>query len=148
MTQNIWMKAALETAYQAFNIDEVPVGAVIVYNEAIIARAYNNVYTQCDPTGHAELLVLRQAAAYLRSPYLQHCDLYVTLEPCMMCAGAIALSRIRRLYFGAYDPKGGAVVHGPCCFNQPVCHHQPQIISGIMEQQCALLLQAYFKAKR
>jgi len=142
------MQQALLQAHKAAQMDEVPIGAVIVRDNQIIAQGCNAVYHCCDPTGHAEMVVLRQAALQLGTPHLSDCDLYVTLEPCMMCAGAIAWSRIRRLYFGAYDPKGGAVVHGPRYFDQPTCHHKPEIIGGIMESECGSIVQDYFKRKR
>ena len=143
------MQAALHEAHLAAAANEVPVGAVVVGPDGIIlARAHNLVEAAHDPTAHAELLALRQAAATSGEPRLPDCDLYVTLEPCPMCAHAISLFRIRRLFFGAYDPKGGGVDHGPRIFDSPACHHRPEIIGGLRESDCALLLQAFFQGKR
>jgi tRNA(adenine34) deaminase len=127
---------------------EVPVGAVIVRNAAVIARAGNRVVEHRDPTAHAEMLVLRAAAAALGSERLGECDLYVTLEPCPMCAAAIALARIRRLSFCAYDPKGGGVDHGPRIFEQPTCHHRPEVTGGIDESRAGDLLKRFFQERR
>jgi len=127
---------------------EVPVGAVIVQDQHIIAAAHNLVETACDVSAHAELLVLRQAGEKLGTRHLVDCDLYVTLEPCPMCAQAISFARIRRLYFGAYDPKGGGVEHGPRIFEQPTCHHKPEVVGGLRESECALLLKDFFARKR
>lgn len=128
---------------------EVPVGAVLVdANGEIVAAAHNRVATDGDPTAHAEMLVLRTGAARLGRPLLAGCDLYVTLEPCAMCAAAIALARLRRLYFGAYDAKGGAVEHGPRLFAQPTIHHRPEVYGGIAEQSAARLLRAFFRERR
>lgn len=143
-----FMDIALNEARQAGGLGEVPVGAVLVHKGRILAQAGNRIITQKDPTAHAELLVLRQAAAVLQSPRLDEAHLYVTLEPCAMCAGAIALSRIGRLYYGAADPKGGAVDHGPRLFSQPTCHHRPEIYSGFCEQEAGLLLKEFFAARR
>lgn len=142
------MTVALTVARQTAVQDEVPVGAVIVFQDQIIAQAGNGVLAQQDPTAHAEILVLRQAAQYLKSPRLEACDLYVTLEPCAMCAYAISLARIRRLYFGAYDPKGGGVEHGAKVFSHRTCHHRPQVFGGIQEQECSQILKEYFAGKR
>jgi tRNA(adenine34) deaminase len=127
---------------------EVPVGAVIVRGGAIIARAGNRVVELHDPTAHAELLALRAAGAALGSERLEDCDLYVTLEPCPMCAAAIAFARIRRLVFGAYDPKGGGVDHGPRIFEQPTCHHRPEVIGGVDEIRTGELLKRFFRERR
>ena len=128
---------------------EVPVGAVLVDAEGrILAAAGNRVEADRDPTAHAEMVVLRTAAATLGAKRLEACDLYVTLEPCPMCAAAIALARIRRLYFGAYDPKAGGVEHGPHIFDQPTCHHRPEIYGGIGERRAAALLRNFFRERR
>jgi tRNA(adenine34) deaminase len=143
-----FMTLALAEAEGAAARGEVPVGAVLVADGAVLAAAGNRVEELADPTAHAELLVLRAAAARRFSPRLADCDLYATLEPCPMCAAAIALARIRRLYFAAYDPKGGGVEHGPRIFDQPGCNHRPEIYGGIDEQRAALLLKDFFQAKR
>ncbi|HIP77264.1 MAG TPA: nucleoside deaminase, partial [Kiloniellaceae bacterium] len=129
---------------------EVPVGAVLVDGKdgTVLARAHNRVITDSDPTAHAEILAIRAAAAQLGAPRLAEADLYVTLEPCPMCATAISFARIRRLVFGAYDPKGGGVDHGPRIFEQPTCHHRPEVIGGVQEQACGALLQDFFKVRR
>jgi tRNA(adenine34) deaminase len=128
---------------------EVPVGAVLAGADgAVIARSGNRVEEQHDPTAHAEMLVLREAAATLSAKQLDGCDLYVTLEPCPMCASAISLARVRRLYFGAYDPKAGGVEHGARIFDQPTCHHRPEVYGGIDERRAAALLRAFFRERR
>jgi tRNA(adenine34) deaminase len=128
---------------------EVPVGAVLIGADgALIAASGNRVEERHDPTSHAEMVVLREATAKLGAKQLDGCDLYVTLEPCPMCAAAISLARIRRLYFGAYDPKGGGVEHGARIFDQPTCHHRPEVYGGIDERRAAALLRAFFQAKR
>jgi len=128
---------------------EVPVGAVLVGPDgAVVAQSGNRVESQHDPTAHAEMLVLRAGAAALGQKQLDGCDLYVTLEPCPMCAAAISLARIRRLYFGAYDAKSGGVEHGARIFDQPTCHHRPEIYGGIDERRAAALLRAFFQARR
>jgi tRNA(adenine34) deaminase len=143
------MALALAEAQKAAMEGEVPVGAVLVAADGgIVAAAHNRVAADSDPTAHAEMLVLRRAAARLGTPHLTGCDLYVTLEPCAMCAAAIALARLRRLYFGAYDPKGGAVEHGPRLFAQPTIHHRPEVYGGIAEEAAARLLRAFFRARR
>ena len=143
------MELALEQAGRAEARGEVPVGAVLVdASGAVLAAAGNEVEARHDPTAHAELLVIRAAAAQRQAPRLEDCDLYVTLEPCAMCAAAISFARIRRLYYGAYDPKGGAVEHGPRFFTQPTCHHAPEIYGGIDEQRAAALLKDFFAARR
>lgn len=143
-----FMDLALEEARAAEVQGEVPVGAVIVRDGEVIARAHNQPLTLKDPTAHAELLAIRAAARALGSERLTGCDLYVTLEPCAMCAAAISFARIRRLYFGASDPKGGAVEHGPRFFAQPTCHHAPEIYGGIAEREAGALLKAFFAARR
>ena len=143
------MDLALEDARAAADRGEVPVGAVVVdANGSILARAGNRTLELRDPTAHAEVLALRAAAAALGSERLSDCDLYVTLEPCAMCAGAISFARIRRLYFGASDPKGGAVEHGPLFFSQPTCHHAPEIYGGIGETAASSLRRDFFAARR
>ena len=139
---------ALEEARAAQTRGEVPVGCVIVRDGEVIARAGNRTLADRDPTGHAELLAIRAASAALGSERLTDCDLYVTLEPCTMCAAAMSFARIRRLYFGAPDPKGGAVEHGVRFFGSPTCHHRPQVYGGIGEQESAELLKAFFAARR
>jgi tRNA(Arg) A34 adenosine deaminase TadA len=142
------MDLALEAARQAAERGEVPVGAVVVKDGAVLATAGNRTIADHDPTAHAEILALREAARLLGSERLIECDLYVTLEPCAMCAGAISFARIRRLYFGASDPKGGAVEHGPRFFSQPTCHHAPEIYGGMNESDSAELLRVFFKSRR
>ena len=142
------MELALEAARDAARSGEVPVGAVVMKNGVVIARAGNQTLADHDPTAHAEILALREAAGKIGSERLIDCDLYVTLEPCAMCAGAISFARIRRLYFGASDPKGGAVEHGPRFFSQPTCHHAPEIYGGLNETEAADLLREFFKARR
>lgn len=126
----------------------VPVGAVIVHNGRIVGQGSNPAPGAHDPTAHAEILAIRQAAAYLGQDRLTQCDLWVTLEPCAMCAGAIAHARIANLYFGAEDTKGGAVIHGPRLFQQPTIHHRPEIYHGIMEEESESLLRTFFAKRR
>ncbi|HEY0044281.1 MAG TPA: nucleoside deaminase [Allosphingosinicella sp.] len=142
------MLAALDEARAAALGGEVPVGAVITKDGAVVARARNRMRGSTDPTAHAEIDALRAAAAALSTSRLDGCDLWVTLEPCAMCAGAIALARISRLYFGAPDPKGGAVIHGPRLFGQPTCHHAPEVYGGIHESESAELLRSFFRGRR
>jgi tRNA(adenine34) deaminase len=142
------MQRALAEAREAALAGEVPVGAVVICGGAIVATGRNATIGGADPTAHAEMVALRAAAAAIGSARLDQCDLWVTLEPCAMCAGAIALARIARLYFGAPDPKGGAVIHGPRLFAQPTCHHRPEIYGGIAEAESADLLTAFFRARR
>ena len=144
------MALALAEAEAAAAAGEVPVGAVLVEAASgrLLARAHNRVERDRDPTAHAELLAIREAAAALGAKRLEAADLYVTLEPCPMCAQAIAFARLRRLYFGAYDPKGGGVEHGPRIFSQPSCHHRPEVIGGLQESAAAALLKAFFAARR
>ena len=142
------MEMALDQARAAGARGEVPVGCVIVREGAAIARAGNRTIADRDPTAHAELLAIRQAAAALGSERLADCDLYVTLEPCAMCAAAMSFARIRRLYFGAADPKGGAVENGVRFFASPTCHHRPEVYGGINESECAALLRDFFAARR
>lgn len=142
------MLMALEAASMAAQEGEVPVGAVVVKDGKIIAVASNRVEQDIDPTAHAEILVLREAAKILGDVRLVDCDLYVTLEPCAMCAQAVAHARIRRLYFGAYDPKGGGVEHGAKIFEKATCHHRPEVYGGIEEEKCADLLKSFFQKLR
>ena len=144
------MERALAEAARAAARGEVPVGAVLVDGKsgAVLASCGNRVEELHDPTAHAELLAIREAAAAQGAPRLEECDLYVTLEPCAMCAAAISFARLRRLYFGAYDLKGGAVEHGPRFFEQPTCHHRPEVYGGIDEARAAALLQNFFSARR
>jgi len=142
------MRLALAEARAAAGDGEVPVGAVVSRDGRVIAVARNRMREANDPTAHAEIVALRAAATALGSPRLDGCDLWVTLEPCAMCAGAIALARIARLYFGAADPKGGAVEHGPCFFAQPTCHHSPAVYGGIREEEAGELLRGFFRERR
>ncbi len=142
------MARALELAHQAGQAGEVPVGAVVVKDGAIVGEGHNAPRTLADPTAHAEVLALRAAAAALGSERLDGCELWVTLEPCAMCAGAIAHARIARLYYGAADAKGGAVEHGARVFDQPQCLHRPEVYPGIGEAPAAELLRAFFAARR
>jgi len=142
------MRIALDEAAAAGRDGEVPVGAVVVRGDDVIAIGRNRMRDDNDPTAHAEMVALRAAAAALGTPRLDGCDLWVTLEPCAMCAGALALARIGRLYFGAGDPKGGAVVHGPRLFGQPTCHHAPEVYPGIGESEAGAMLRAFFRERR
>jgi tRNA(adenine34) deaminase len=143
------MALALTEARAAGGRGEVPIGAVVVSADGeVLAQAGNRTLALHDPTAHAELLAIREAAARISSERLTDCDLYVTLEPCAMCAAAISFARIRRLYFGAPDPKGGAVEHGPRFFSQPTCHHAPEVIGGLDESEAASLLKEFFAARR
>lgn len=144
-----YMDHAMEEARAAAARGEVPVGAVIVGPDGtVLARAGNRTVADRDPTAHAELLAIREAARTLGSERLTDCDLYVTLEPCPMCAGAISFARIRRLYFGAPDPKGGGVEHGARVFARETCHHAPEVYGGIAEGEAAALLRDFFAARR
>lgn len=143
------MALALAEAERAGERGEVPVGAVLVdAGGAVLASAGNRTEERADPTAHAEMLVLRDAAAQRGRPRLDDCDLYVTLEPCAMCAAALSFARVRRLYFGAYDAKGGAVEHGPRFFQQPTCHHRPEVYGGIDEARAGELLRRFFRERR
>jgi len=143
-----FMQIALEEARAAGARGEVPVGCAIVRKGAVIVRAGNRTIADHDPTAHAELVAIRAAAAALGSERLTECDLYVTLEPCAMCTAAMSFARIRRLYFGAADPKGGAVENGVRFFAASTCHHRPEVYSGISEAECAALLKDFFQARR
>ncbi|PKP86606.1 MAG: tRNA-specific adenosine deaminase [Alphaproteobacteria bacterium HGW-Alphaproteobacteria-17] len=142
------MRAALDLAKSAAAAGEVPVGAVVVKDGIIVGEGHNAPRTAHDPTAHAEIVAIRAAAVRLGNERLDGCDLYVTLEPCAMCAGAIAHARIARLYYGADDPKGGAVAHGPRVFAQPTVHHRPEIYDGIGAGEAGVLLREFFAARR
>ena len=148
MTVASFMDLALEQAENAEKSGEVPIGCVIVRDNAVIARAGNRTLTDRDPTAHAEILALREAARLTGSERLTDCDLYVTLEPCTMCAGAISFARIRRLYYGATAPKGGAVDSGVRFFASPTCHHAPDVYPSVGENKAAALLRQFFKTRR
>ena len=143
-----FMDQALAAARAAASAGEVPIGCVVVFEGAVIATAGNRTLRDRDPTAHAEVLALREAAAKIGSERLIGCDLYVTLEPCTMCAGAISFARIRRLYFGAMDAKGGAVESGVRFFAQPTCHHAPEVYPGISETESREMLRAFFRERR
>ena len=142
------MRLALDEARAAAAAGEVPVGCAIVRNGLVIARTHNRTLADRDPTAHCEMLAIRQAAAAVVSERLTDCDLYVTLEPCAMCAAAISFARIRRLYYGAADPKGGAIESGVRFFAATTCHHRPEVYGGIGEHDAAVLLKEFFKARR
>ena len=142
------MQAALAQARAAVAAGEVPIGAVVVKDGSVIAAAHNGPRTLRDPTAHAEILAIREAARVLGNERLDHCELWVTLEPCAMCAGAIAHARIARLYYAASDPKGGAVEHGPRVFEHEQTLHRPEVYSGMGEDESAALLKAFFAARR
>jgi tRNA(adenine34) deaminase len=142
------MRAALDAARAAADAGEVPVGAVLMRGGEAIAVAANAPRSLADPTAHAEMLAIREGARLLGRERLEDCDLWVTLEPCAMCAGAIAHARIARLYYAAPDPKGGAVEHGPRFFAQPTCHHRPEVYSGIGEGEAGELLRGFFRERR
>lgn len=143
-----FMDMAIEEARAAAAAGEVPVGCVVVCDGAVVARACNRVIADHDPTAHAEMLALRQAATALGSERLTNCDVHVTLEPCAMCAGALSLARIRCLYYAAADPKGGAVENGVRLFSSAACHHRPQVYGGIGEVESAALLRDFFAHRR
>lgn len=142
------MQIALALAREAAACGEVPVGAVVMRGSRQVAAARNAMVGGRDPTAHAEIRALRSAGEALATSRLDDCDLWVTLEPCAMCAAAIGLARIRRLYFAAPDPKGGAILHGPRLYGQPTCHHRPEVYSGIGEAESAALLKAFFSERR
>jgi tRNA(adenine34) deaminase len=143
-----FMAMALDEARAAGARGEVPVGCVIVRDGAVVAGAGNRTLADCDPTAHAEIIAIRAAAATLGSERLEGCDLYVTLEPCAMCAGAVAFARIRRLYYGAADSKGGAVDNGVQLFASPSCHHRPEVYGGLAEAEAGALLKEFFRERR
>lgn len=142
------MDLALDLARAAGKAGEVPVGCVVVRGGEVVARTANRTVTDRDPTAHAEILAIREAARALGSERLTDCDLYVTLEPCAMCAGALSFARIRRLYYGAADPKGGAVDNGVRFFASATCHHRPEVYGGIGESEAGVLLKEFFRARR
>ena len=142
------MRLALEEAHAAALRGEVPVGAVVMHDGKVLAKAGNRTRQMNDPTAHAEMLALRAACAKLGQERLVGADLYVTLEPCPMCAGAISFARVRRLYFGAHDPKGGAVESGVRLYASPTCHHAPEVVGGVREAECAALLRGFFSGLR
>jgi tRNA(adenine34) deaminase len=142
------MDLALKTAENAGKAGEVPIGCVIVRDYQVIATAGNRTLTDLDPTAHAEILAIRQAAERIGTERLVDCDLYVTLEPCTMCAGAISFARIRRLYYGAADPKGGAVDSGVRFFASPTCHHAPEVYPAVGESRASALLKEFFRERR
>ncbi len=148
MPARSFMDLALEQARAAAAAGEVPVGCVVVRNDTVIAKTHNRTIVDRDPTAHAEMLAIRAAAVALGSERLADCDLYVTLEPCAMCAAAMSFARIRRLYYGAADPKGGAVENGVRFFAAPTCHHRPEVYGGIGEAAAAALLKDFFRARR
>jgi tRNA(adenine34) deaminase len=148
VTMTAFMDMALAEARAAGEAGEVPVGCVIVRNGAVIARSGNRTLSDCDPTAHAEVVAIRAAADVLGSERLDDCDLYATLEPCVMCAGALAFARIRRLYYGAADPKGGAVENGVRFFASPSCHHRPEIYGGLAAAEASALLRQFFRERR
>jgi len=143
-----FMQMALAEARAAAARGEVPVGAVLVRGSEVLARDGNRTREFNDPTAHAEMLVVRAGTQLLRSERLTHCDVYVTLEPCAMCAAALSFARIRRLYYGAADPKGGGVEHGGRFYSQPTCHHVPEVYGGIAERQSAEILRGFFQDRR
>lgn len=143
-----WMHEALTEAYRAQTLNEVPVGAVVILNNVIIARAYNQPITACNPVAHAEILALQAAAKNIGNYRLIDCDLYVTLEPCTMCAGALVHSRINRLIFGAYEPKAGAIVSTAQILSQPHMNHRIEVIEGVLQSECSTLLSNFFRMRR
>ena len=142
------MRRALELAREAAAADEVPVGAVVTCGDEVIAEARNAMRGSADPTAHAEMVAIRAAAAKLGASRLDECTLWVTLEPCAMCAAAVAVARMKALRFAADDPKGGGVVHGARIFAQPTCHHRPDMLGGIAEEEASALLRAFFAERR
>lgn len=148
MAEESFMSMAIEQAKAAAMRSEVPVGAVLVYQNQVIARAGNETRALNDVTAHAEILAIRRSGLELSQERLIDCDLYVTLEPCAMCAGAISFARIRRLYIGAEDEKGGGVINGGRFFNQPTCHHAPDVYSGFQSDVCAQILKEFFNRQR
>ena len=142
------MRRALDLAATAGRAGEVPVGAVVTRDGQVIAEAANAMRGSNDPTAHAEIVAIRRAAEAIGSPRLDDCELWVTMEPCAMCAGAISMARIARLHFAAEDPKGGAVVNGPRWFAQSTCHHRPEVLAGLGEEEAAAMLKAFFATRR
>ena len=148
LTKTDFMENALLEAKKGAALGEVPVGAVLVRDGEIIAQAHNLVERDKDPTAHAEMLVIREGARKLGESRLQKCDIYITLEPCPMCAQALSFARVSRIFYGAYDPKGGGVDHGPQIFKHKTAFHKPQVISGVQETQCREVLQQFFQSLR
>ena len=148
MTKSTFMDMALTEARNASESGEVPVGCVLVRGTEVLARTGNRTLMDRDPTAHAEMLAIRRAAQTLQTERLSECDLYVTLEPCAMCAAAISFARIRRVYYGAADPKGGAVDNGVRFFASPTCHHRPEVYGGIGEKEAGALLKSFFAERR
>jgi tRNA(adenine34) deaminase len=148
MPTHTFMDLALDEAHAAAEVGEVPIGCVIVCDGDVVAQTGNRTLADRDPTAHAEMLAIRHAAAALGNERLVDCDLYVTLEPCAMCTAAISFARIRRLYYGAADEKGGAVEHGVRYFASPACHHRPEVYGGIGEAEAGALLKDFFRARR
>lgn len=148
MTQNTYMKRALQEAKSAAARAEVPIGAVIVYRDEILSAQSNRVIELKDPTAHAELLAIRETCQKIGYERLLDCDLYVTLEPCAMCATAISFARIRTLYYGTDDPKGGGVVHGAKVYSHATCHHRPHVMTGFLQEECSTLLKNFFQELR
>ena len=148
MSDSIFMARALELAREAEQAGEVPVGAVIVKDGAIVGEGWNRPISTNDPTAHAEIVAIREAAARLGQPRLDGCTIWVTLEPCAMCAGAMSLARLDAVRFGADDPKGGGLVHGARVFSQSTCHHRPDVLGGIGEAESAELLRKFFEERR
>ena len=142
------MRSAIDLANSAYRMDEVPIGAVVVLNDQIIGQGYNRTIIDCDPSAHAEVIALRLSAACQNNHRLPGASLYVTIEPCAMCAGAIIQARIETVVFGAFDPKSGAAGSVFNILNEPALNHQPMVISGILEQECAEIMKNYFRAKR
>ena len=143
------INSLIDLARQAADCGEVPIAAYIVAEDgSVLATAHNEVEQRCDATAHAELLAIQRACALRDTKYLVDCTLYVTLEPCAMCAQAASLAKIKKIVFGAYDPKGGGVEHGARLFQQPTCHHAPEVVGGVMEAKCSALLKEFFQAKR
>lgn len=148
MNQNTYMMRALQEAKSAAARGEVPVGAVIVWKGEILSARSNRVIESKDPTAHAELLVIREACQKIGNERLTECDLYVTLEPCAMCATAISFARIKTLYYGTEDFKGGGVVHGAKVYTHATCHHRPNLVSGVLQEDCSAVLKSFFQALR
>ena len=148
MPTDSFMDIALAEAREALAAGEVPVGCVVVCAGAVVAKAHNRTVADRDPTAHCELVAVRAAAAALGTERLTECDVYVTLEPCTMCAAALSFARIRRLYYGAADPKGGAVESGVRFFSSATCHHRPEVYGGIGEREAGALLRLFFRARR
>ena len=147
-TDEHWMQYAIQEAIRAETFDEVPIGAIVVCNNKLIAKAYNSPISSCDPTAHAEITALQQAAKAIGNYRLVNCELYCTIEPCIMCAGAIIHSRIKRLIFGAIEPKAGAIVSNLNIFKQPQVNHKPEVSFGVLNNQCKQLVSSFFQKRR